>query len=248
MKTNRALYQDITNNGYIIIPRIYSEEEMNHLLAEIDAADQTRRSFRKQDDLFAIRRFFKELPTAAGVIFNAKLVNVISDLFGEDYFVVKAIYFDKPGQSNWFVAYHQDLTIAVEKKVEVDGFGPWTSKMNQFAVQPPLSLLQDNFTIRIHLDDTNEKNGALKVIRGSHDWGVFRPQNINLELMTEDVCNVPAGGVMIMKPLLLHSSARTTDNRKRRVIHIEFSRSALPEQLTWAEHMLVFDSMGNSRG
>jgi len=42
---------------------------------------------------------------------------------------------------------------------------------------------------------------------------------------------------MIMKPLLLHSSGRTTNNEKRRVLHIEFSRSSLPGNLNWAERI-----------
>jgi ectoine hydroxylase-related dioxygenase (phytanoyl-CoA dioxygenase family) len=239
---NLELYQQFSKDGYLIIPGIFSAKEINLLLGEIDVADQSLQSFRKQNDLFAIRRFLKEVPSAAGLVFNPKFRNVIAGLFGEEYFVVKSIYFDKPAQSNWFVAYHQDLTISVEQKIELDGFGPWTSKMNQFAVQPPLPFLHDNFTVRIHLDDTNEKNGALKVISGSHEWGVFRAENINLESMKEEICCVPAGGIMIMRPLLLHSSARTIDNRKRRVVHIEFSKSVLPEQLTWSERLQVFNS------
>jgi hypothetical protein len=42
---------------------------------------------------------------------------------------------------------------------------------------------------------------------------------------------------MIMKPLLLHSSSRTTNNQKRRVIHIEFSNQELPKEIQWAERM-----------
>ncbi|MGE8292195.1 MAG: phytanoyl-CoA dioxygenase, partial [Sphingobacterium sp.] len=32
-------------------------------------------------------------------------------------------------------------------------------------------------------------------------------------------CPVAEGGIMIMKPLLLHSSKRTSNNKHRRVIH-----------------------------
>jgi Uma2 family endonuclease len=42
-----------------------------------------------------------------------------------------------------------------------------------------------------------------------------------------------------MKPLLLHSSSKTTNNHQRRVIHIEFSRSPLPNSLNWSEFMIV---------
>ncbi len=62
------------------------------------------------------------------------------------------------------VAWHQDLTISVNKKLDLPGYGPWTIKQDQYAVQPPLEILENIFTIRIHLDDTDEKNGALRVI------------------------------------------------------------------------------------
>ncbi|RZK12924.1 MAG: phytanoyl-CoA dioxygenase, partial [Flavobacterium sp.] len=43
--------------------------------------------------------------------------------------------------------------------------------------------------------------------------------------------------IMLMKPLLLHSSGRTTNDRQRRVIHIEFSTQELPTELNWAERL-----------
>lgn len=115
------------------------------------------------------------------------------------------------------------------------GFGPWTVKPGQFAVQPPLSVLEENVTIRIHLDDTDEENGALKVVPGSHRKGICRPETINWGEVPEDKVPVPRGGIMLMKPLLLHASDRTVGDRRRRVIHIEFSKAALPGGLQWAE-------------
>lgn len=53
--------------------------------------------------------------------------------------------------------------------------------------------------------------------------------------LKETVCRVKKGGVMIMKPLLLHASARTVDTRNRRIVHIEFSNRRLPEGLEWGE-------------
>jgi len=165
----------------------------------------------------------------------SRLKKVINATFGTDYVVVKSIYFDKPPTSNWFVSYHQDLTISVKEKLAVAGFGSWTTKDGQFAVQPPLEILQDNITVRLHLDDTSASNGALKVIPGSHLQGVYRPETINWETETEVDCEVPRGGAMFMKPLLLHSSGRTVNNERRRVIHIEFSRRNLQGGLQWAE-------------
>ncbi|MGN6354501.1 MAG: phytanoyl-CoA dioxygenase family protein [Parafilimonas sp.] len=227
--------KQLLTEGFAVIDNIYTLEEINSILETISQADTSNPTFRRTNDLFAIRQFLKEVPATYDLIFNDKLNAVISEFFGDDYFIVKSIYFDKPEQSNWFVAYHQDLTISVDKKFEVEGFGPWTIKQDQFAVQPPLDILENNFTIRIHLDNTNEYNGALRVIPKSHLKRIYRPETIDWSKETEIVCNVALGGIMIMKPLLLHASSRTTSNNKRRVIHLEFSNRLLPCILQWSE-------------
>ncbi|TZF99711.1 phytanoyl-CoA dioxygenase family protein (plasmid) [Chryseobacterium panacisoli] len=234
LKINKSHIQEY---GFTVINTMFSQtelEEINHVLQHIDTSKE---NFRKSEDLFAIRQFLKEVPEIKNLVFNENIQRVIKEIFGEKYFVVKSIYFDKPETSNWYVAYHQDLTISVDKKLDLPDFGPWTTKKNQFAVQPPLDILENIYTIRIHLDDTDENNGALKVVPKSHAKGIYRPETIDWTIETEEICNVEKGGIMIMKPLTLHGSNRTTNGKKRRVIHIEFSDRELPEVLQWSERM-----------
>lgn len=239
MKDFNPTKQAFSENGFAILDDLYSPEEVQQILSVIGKADSDNENFRKSEGLFAIRQFLKEIPAAKKLIFNDNLREVIHRLVGSDYRVVKSIYFDKPEGSNWYVSYHQDLTISVGEKVAIPGFGPWTKKNGQFAVQPSLDVLENIFTVRIHLDDTDERNGALKVIPGSHKKQVYRPETIDWSVEKELSCSVRKGGVMLMKPLLLHSSSRTTDNRKRRVIHIEFSNLELPSGLQWSERMEI---------
>lgn len=221
--------------GFSTIRAVYTDEEVEKIIDTIARVDTSKETFRKSNDLFAIRQFLKEIPEIQSLVFNKKLKQIIHEVFGENYFVVKSIYFDKPETSNWYVAYHQDLTISVDKKVEIENFGPWTVKQNQFAVQPPVEILENIFTLRIHLDDTDENNGALRVIEKSHLKKIYRPETIDWAKEKATTCIVEKGGAMIMKPLILHSSNRTTNNKKRRVIHIEFSDINLPNALNWSE-------------
>jgi ectoine hydroxylase-related dioxygenase (phytanoyl-CoA dioxygenase family) len=227
--------ENILKNGFAIFENIYSPADVNSIIETIEKADQSNSTFRKTTDLFAIRRFLKEVRNVKRWIFNNNLQTIIHELFGPGYFVVKSIYFDKPERSNWFVAWHQDLTIAVGNKADLNEYGPWTTKMDQFAVQPPLTILQDNFTIRIHLDDTDEGNGALRVLAGSHLKNIRRVEDIDWQNEAETICKVNAGGIMIMRPLLFHASSRTSTNKKRRVVHIEFSKADLAPGINWAE-------------
>jgi ectoine hydroxylase-related dioxygenase (phytanoyl-CoA dioxygenase family) len=230
--------EQLRSEGFSVINEVYTQLEVENLSRIIEQTEASAQNFRKTKDLFAIRQFLKEVPAAVPLIFNNKLKAIITNLFGDGCFVVKSIYFDKPELSNWFVAYHQDLTISVDKRTDLPGYGPWTVKQNQFAVQPPLNILENNFTIRIHLDDTDEHNGALNVVPGSHLKEIYRPETINWDIEKEVCCPVKQGGIMLMKPLLLHASKRSTNGKRRRVIHIEFSHGDLPQAINWSEQLV----------
>lgn len=231
-------YKDqLSDNGFAIIENIYDATELTAISTLINQSSSDKETFRKSGDLFAIRQFVKEIPGTTNILLNYKLRTILSNLFSRSYFITKSIYFDKPENSNWYVSYHQDLTISVDEKADTPGFINWTKKQNQFAVQPPINILENNITVRIHLDNTDENNGALKVIPQSHLKGIYRPETIDWSEEKEISCSVPSGGVMLMKPLLLHSSGRTTNQKQRRVIHIEFSDHELPASLNWSERI-----------
>lgn len=78
-------------DGFCIIDNIYSSEETDSLLRSI-AKDTNQPAFRKTNELFAIRQFFKAIPAALPLVFNKKLKKIISEYFGNDFFVVKSIY------------------------------------------------------------------------------------------------------------------------------------------------------------
>ncbi|SHF87660.1 hypothetical protein SAMN05443633_107193 [Chryseobacterium arachidis] len=105
----------ITENGFTVINQIFSVEEIQKISDIIQNIDTSKDTFRKSEDLFAIRQFLKEIPEVRKVVFNENIKKIIKEIFGEKYFAVKSIYFDKPEKSNWYVAYHQDLTISVDK-------------------------------------------------------------------------------------------------------------------------------------
>jgi ectoine hydroxylase-related dioxygenase (phytanoyl-CoA dioxygenase family) len=104
-------------------------------------------------------------------------------------------------------------------------------------VQPPVELLEQILTLRLHLDDCDETNGALRVIPGSHRHGKHSAERIR-ELRTQQpdyLCSVPAGGALVMRPLLLHASSRSQTGAHRRILHIEYAGFSLPENLAWHE-------------
>jgi hypothetical protein len=162
-------------------------------------------------------------------------VDAASEILGSPAFCVRTLYFDKTADANWKVAWHQDLTIRVAERRDIDGFGPWSRKDGIDHVQPPTDILERMITLRLHLDDCTSENGALRVLPGSHAHGRLAVEEIEQwRSRTEEVtCEVPAGGVLLMRPLLLHASSPAVVPRHRRVLHFEYACSPLPGGLDW---------------
>ncbi len=226
--------ENITENGFAIVENIFTEKEIHNIVKIIENKKAISQNFKMEQELFAIRCFLNEFPELKEILLNANLIKLISKL-GENYKVVKSIYFDKPIKANWTVNWHQDLTISVKEKIQTEGFINWLPKENYFSVQPNQKYLDNIITIRIHLDDCTQANGALNVLPKNFQEIIAiknLPDNFFQNLK---VCEVAKGGVLIMKPLIWHSSKRTENSQKRRVIHLEFSNLELPKPLVWAE-------------
>jgi len=61
---------EISDKGFTIINKVFSEEEINQIINVIDSIDTSKETFRKSEDLFAIRQFLKEVPESLNFIFN----------------------------------------------------------------------------------------------------------------------------------------------------------------------------------
>lgn len=180
------------------------------------------------------RRGLLDHPAAAAAAEDC--APLMARLLGGDAFPVRAIYFDKSPESNWGVAWHQDLTIAVAARAVVPGFGPWSQKGGVPCVQPPDEILARMLTIRLHLDDCDAENGALQVIPGTHRQGKLDADAIAKIVADSEpeTCEAAAGDALLMRPLLLHASHRSRSDRHRRVLHLEFAACDLPPPLRWA--------------
>jgi ectoine hydroxylase-related dioxygenase (phytanoyl-CoA dioxygenase family) len=163
------------------------------------------------------------------------MMSLVAAHLGPDAQPVRAIFFDKTPASNWLVPWHQDLTIAVASKVEAPGFGPWSVKNGIPHVQPPAALLEQMIAVRLHFDDCDASNGALRVVPGSHHGGRLEPDQISAARAATEVvvCEAAAGDALLMRPLLLHASSKSVTDRRRRILHIEYCSGSLPEGLAW---------------
>lgn len=156
-----------------------------------------------------------------------------------DAVTVQCSLFTKSPQQNWLVALHQDLAVPVRERVEFSQSRGWSEKDGLLFVQPRLSILEQLVAVRLHLDDCTAENGALRIVPGSHRFGRLGSQQAH-DLGSssgEVLCAVHAGGVLLMRPLLLHASSKSTTETPRRVLHFVFGPPRLPDGLSW--HLAV---------
>lgn len=184
---------------------------------------------------YGVRDLLNRAPEIREFADSTEIRGLVVPLLGENVRPVRGIFFDKTREANWKVAWHQDLTIAVKGRVEVERFRAWTVKAGIPHVQPPDQILAGILTVRIHLDGTNSSNGALRVIPGSHLFGRLTAERIQaLRTEADPVsCDAERGDVLLMRPLLLHASSAGTEPRRRRIIHLEFSAENLPGGMEW---------------
>lgn len=147
---------------------------------------------------------------------------------------VRALLFDKSPDHNWVVPWHQDRTVAVRRRVEMAGFGPWSIKDGQPHVEPPFALLARMLTLRLHLDDCPADNAPLQVALGSHRARVAAADAAGVARDRPQIsCLAGAGDIWAYATPIVHRSGRALRPSRRRVLQIDFSPDDLPGELEW---------------
>lgn len=174
-------------------------------------------------------------PTVQQLLVHARLGKYLWELTGRELVAVKATLFDKTHKSNWRVQWHQDRVIAVRERLDVPGYGPWTTKAGALHVEAPSAVLAQMLAVRIHLDDCGPDNGPLRVIAGSHLTGKLSVGELADTVADNHMVelHVPQGALLLMRPLLVHSSAPALTAEHRRVLHIELAPAEAISPLQW---------------
>jgi ectoine hydroxylase-related dioxygenase (phytanoyl-CoA dioxygenase family) len=224
--THKAdLAQMVEEEGFSIVPSCLDERTVQRLSAELNETPYAKRNL-------------LTLPVVRELAASVPVRTMAEAVLGKHCFAVKGTFFNKTHESNWKVAWHQDLTIMVRERKEVVGFGPWTVKEGIVHVQPTADTLSRILAIRLHLDASEADNGPLRVIPGSHKHGRLSSEQVSASPKDGSaVCAVPRGGALLMRPLLLHSSSSCVVPKPRRVIHLEFAADSLPGGLEWHDRV-----------
>lgn len=246
LKLSTSYETNIEEHGFAIVEDVLAPEEVDALRIAIEQAiaeSQDSTSVRDRGGVYAIRDVTEVVPEVRALHKHPGIAQLVAPILGAKAMLVRGLMFDKSPESNWGIFWHQDLSIAVRQREDIPGFGPWSIKAGIQHVQPPPRILQQMLTVRLHLDDCMESNGALRVLPGSHRssrLNMFESETLQ-QSTAPATCCVCSGGAVIMRPLLLHSSHRATNASRRRVIHLELAAEPLPEPLKWYESGQIVD-------
>ena len=180
-------------------------------------------------------RLKMESDVAAILAADGAVGRIAASLIGPKAAPVRAVLFDKSPAANWIVAWHQDRTITVRDRHETPGFGPWSTKDGVLHIAPPMSVLEGMVTLRLHVDPVDVNNAPLVVATGSHRFGHVAADvaAARADDRPHLVCEADAGDVWAYSTPILHMSARSSGDRRRRVLQIDYAAEPLPERLEW---------------
>ncbi|MEO0529159.1 MAG: phytanoyl-CoA dioxygenase family protein, partial [Planctomycetota bacterium] len=212
-------HEQIEHDGYAIVDRVLEPQAADQLAAAIDAVTNSD-AVRRKAGVYGIRNLLSVSDAVRDLAATDTLRRLVTPVLGNACFAVRATFFDKVPDANWKLRWHQDGVIAVRERIDTLGFQAWSEKAGVMQVRPPTEVLAEMLAIRVHLDDCTQTNGPLRVLAGSHRQGWMRDQLDDAKERFEEVtCEVAKGGVLAMRPLLLHASSASESPAHRRVIH-----------------------------
>jgi ectoine hydroxylase-related dioxygenase (phytanoyl-CoA dioxygenase family) len=178
-------------------------------------------------------RCLLDLPAVRDAAVALKLQLLANGILPTPAVAIQAIAFDKTPDTNWKVAWHQDLMFPFAEKVSSPGYDLPSCKSGVHYARPPLDVLEELLAVRLHLDDCGESNGPLRVSPGTQRLGFISSSDAadRAAANGEVACLAFTGEVLLMRPLLLHASSQATTPGHRRVLHLVYhSGRPLPER------------------
>lgn len=205
--------------GFCIKDAVFSAAECATLTKALDAGGIGRSR--------AGARHLMSHPAVLDVATDERMLSLARRALDGQAAPFRATLFEKSARSNWLVVWHQDTALPLTEHIDSPQWGPWSTKAGVLYAHAPAWALERVVALRLHLDACGAANGPLRVVPGSHRQGVLTDEQV-FQLAHEQPsqeCLVGRGGVLAMRPLLVHSSSKATSPQPRRVLHVEYATS-----------------------
>jgi ectoine hydroxylase-related dioxygenase (phytanoyl-CoA dioxygenase family) len=211
----------VEEHGFFILPDLISPQDVKRLTADLGHSVLRRSK--------AGVRHALSHPVVAALASDVRMLNIAQEILGAGALPFRATLFCKSAEANWLVVWHQDTALPLRERRDTPGWGPWSVKDGVVYAHAPARALCGVLALRVHLDDCDARNGPLKVLPGTHKRGVLTDDEIteHAAQIAQVECLVPQGGILAMRPLLIHASSKSQSETPRRVLHIEYAASRI---------------------
>jgi len=211
--------QRYQEEGYLLgLPPVYSPAEVEELNRGLEEHLKLLRPGETSKD---IREWHEASRFFYDICMNPMILDYVEDLIGPDFFFWASSFFIKEPHSKSTVAWHQDSF-----------YWPMTP--------------QESVTVWLAFLDSDEGNGAMQVIPGSHRAGLLRHSKHNdsdsiltLECDTaqfrEDTAvslNLKAGQISIHDDKIVHGSPANPSDRPRVGFTVRYSKTNVKNDMS----------------
>jgi phytanoyl-CoA hydroxylase len=224
-------------DGYLLVPGVFDAgevEEMRDAIARILAAVEGTAADRNHrwsgvDETLQLKGFHDlqyHDAVFTRMVAHPRLVEVLTDLIGPNVQLHHSKMLVKPPEEGAPFPMHQDYPYFPHERHSV-------------------------LAASIHLDDTDEENGCLHVIPGSHKLGpleaVGEAHTVDYPLESGTPCPAGAGDVLFFNYLTIHGSGVNRSTRTRRNVLFQYRdpadapvlREGVEEHVDWGMGLMV---------
>jgi ectoine hydroxylase-related dioxygenase (phytanoyl-CoA dioxygenase family) len=197
-------------NGFLLVPGVFDAgevEEMRDALARVLAAEagETNHSWSAVEDRSLVLKGHHDLQYMDAVftrmVAHPRLVEVLVDLIGPNVQLHHSKMLVKPPEQGAPFPMHQDYPYFPHERHTM-------------------------LAASVHLDDTDEENGCLHVIPGSHKLGPLAAEGashtVDYPLGSGTPCEARAGDVLFFNYLTIHGSGVNRSARTRRNVLFQY--------------------------
>ncbi len=236
-QTAATLESQLEQLGYCLLPAVVTvkaTEQLRQICTQTleENSDGTlARSSRGH--IYAARNLIDSIPEVRSSWKVGPMRDFLVKVLGPGFGLVRALFFDKPPDRTWALAWHRDTAIAVaDNTIASSQFSRPTVKAGVPHVIAADEILRQMLTLRIHLDDVTNENGPLRIVPASHDSSDSTGQGVE----QAETILAAVGDVLAMRPLITHGSGSSSPGttRHRRILHLEFAATpCLPDNYQW---------------
>lgn len=225
-RLNASEIEHYNKRGYVAPLDVYSPEEIGGIRDYFD--DLLERVKAEGGDSYSISSAHLKYGPVYDILTNAKIVDYVADLLGDDVVAWGSHFFCKMPHDGKAVAWHQDASY-------------W-----------PLSPSKA-ITVWLAVDDADEENACMKFVAGSHHHGhmTYRPSSPDEHNVLNQTIESPeqygdivldelkAGQISMHSDLLLHGSEANGSDRRRCGLTLRYAAASVRAELGWNEKGVI---------